>query len=165
MVGTDRFPQKGDTMFNQYVQGLSLSALVWASLASVTATASASPRLLPHPQQSEQTAPVNGDDLQYLARRGDAASQARLVEIFPKVKDASARTQAVTTLANWYGLKASDTLVALYRSMDDAQVKQTIVTELFVLGDSKDLQGLLTTEKDVSLHRVILQRLSLMSNS
>ena len=139
-------------------------ALLSLALTSSIAGAGTSSHLLGHTGQVEQTTPVTADDLQYLAQKGDRASQLRLREIFPRVPNTSARCRAVTTLATWHGLQATDTLVALYGSVDDVQVKQTILTQLFVLGDSKDMKLLLASEKDAKLHGIILSRLSLMSN-
>lgn len=114
--------------------------------------------------QSIQPVPSNEDDLLYLARRGDKDSQERLRKIFPQVSDPKARHQAIAILATSQGRRASTTLVALYRSVDDRAVKEQIVAQLFSIGDSKSLRSLASTERDPKLHELLTSRLSIMAD-
>jgi HEAT repeat protein len=80
-------------------------------------------------------------------------------------KDADLRRTAIHNLGvmrNTSGANTSDALVSIYKSDSSGDIKRAVVNALFVQRNAKALVELARAEKDASMKREIVQKLSVM---
>ncbi|MFP5246859.1 MAG: HEAT repeat domain-containing protein [Thermoanaerobaculia bacterium] len=88
----------------------------------------------------------------------------KLSELARGEKDAELRKEAIQKLGVSGGKKAGDTLIAMYDSETDEDVREAILNGLFLQGNSKALIGIAKKEKNKSLKKRALQKLSHMGD-
>jgi TolA-binding protein len=82
----------------------------------------------------------------------------KILEVIRTEKDTKVRVAAVHALGS-YG-SATDSLVALYGSEQDPQVKQAIIDQIFSQRNGKAMVDLVKTEKDLKMKVRMVERMS-----
>jgi HEAT repeat protein len=77
-------------------------------------------------------------------------------------KDPELRRQAVRNLGLMGGDKTADALASIYSSDKDPEIKRSVIQAFFLQGNAKQLIQIARQEKDISLKRDAVQKLSLM---
>jgi len=86
----------------------------------------------------------------------------KLGEIARTEKDSDLRRTAIRNLGMMNRPGTSDTLIAIYKSDNSTDIRREVVNSLFVHHDAKALVDLARAEKDPSLKREIVSKLSVM---
>ena len=86
----------------------------------------------------------------------------KIGELARTEKDSDLRRIAIRNLGMMNRAGVSDTLVAIYKSDSSSDVRREIVNSLFIHRDAKALVDLARAEKDPSLKKDIVSRLSVM---
>ncbi len=88
----------------------------------------------------------------------------RMVDLAKSEKDNDLRRQAIRNLGMMRssGTSAADALVSIYKSDSSSDIKGAVVNSLFIQHNAKALVDLARSEKDASLKREIVQKLSVM---
>jgi HEAT repeat protein len=90
------------------------------------------------------------------------SSADKLGEIARTEKDSDLRRTAIRNLGMMNRPGTSDTLIAIYKSDNSTDIRREVVNSLFVHHDAKALVDLARAEKDPSLKREIVSKLSVM---
>jgi HEAT repeats len=112
--------------------------------------------------QSEQSLDVKKQILQGMFIGGYAD---KLIELAKTEKDPELRKTAIRNLGNMRRTETSDALVAIYASDANIEVRQTIVTSLFVQQNGKALVDIARAEKNMEMKKDIVSKLSMMPKS
>jgi hypothetical protein len=89
----------------------------------------------------------------------------RTIDIAKTEKDAELRRAAIRNLGMMNrasAASASDALVAIYKADSDTDIKRSVINSLFMQQNAKMLVDVARSEKDASLKREIVQKLSVM---
>jgi hypothetical protein len=76
--------------------------------------------------------------------------------------DPALQRQAIQSIAVFQGKRDNDTLVEVYRTTADPQIKRAVVSALFITNDAPRLIELARNEKDLNLKRNIVSQLAIM---
>jgi HEAT repeat protein len=87
-------------------------------------------------------------------------SAEKLLEVVRTEKDATVRADAVRALASQKTGITGDTMVSLYNTEQDPQIKLSIVDGLYAQRNAKALVDIARAEKDTKLKLRIVERLS-----
>jgi HEAT repeat protein len=87
---------------------------------------------------------------------------ARLAEIARTEKDPRLRAAAIKSLAMMGSNGQPETLVAIYKSDSDRQVRNEVLNALFIQQNGKALVDLARAERDPEMKRAIVGKLSLI---
>ncbi len=79
-------------------------------------------------------------------------------------KDPELRRQAVRNLGLMGKEKTADALTSIYNSDKDPEIKRSVIQAFFLQGNAKQLIQIARQEKDISLKRDAVQKLSLMQS-
>jgi TolA-binding protein len=109
--------------------------------------------------RSSADASVKRSILQSYFQNGNAD---KLGELARNEKDADLRRTAIRNLGMMNRPGTSETLVAIYRSDSSADIRREVINSLFIHHDAKALVDLARAEKDPSLKREIVSKLSVM---
>jgi len=110
--------------------------------------------------QKETSIEVKGQIIRAMFVGGDAT---RLIELARNEQNPELRLTAVRNLGIMGSKKTGDALVELYGDKDPA-VKKAVVHALFVQGNAASLVALARKEQDVTMKKVLVERLSIMSD-
>jgi hypothetical protein len=88
----------------------------------------------------------------------------RMVDIAKTEKDGDLRRAAIHNLGvmRSTGSNAGDALVSIYKADNSSDIKRAVVNSLFIQRNAKSLVDLARSEKDSSMKREIVQKLSVM---
>jgi len=109
--------------------------------------------------QSETNGEVKRGILQGMFISGDVE---HTLEFARAEKDPELRRQAVRNLGLMGKEKTADALASIYSSDKDPEVKRSVIQAFFLQGNDKQLIQIARQEKDISLNREAVQKLSLM---
>jgi outer membrane protein assembly factor BamD (BamD/ComL family) len=109
--------------------------------------------------QNETSTDVKKNILQAMFVGGDVEHMLGLARA---EKDAELRRQAVRNLGLMGKDKTADALASIYSSDKDPEVKRAVIQAFFLQGNTKSLIQIARQEKDMSLKRDAVQKLSLM---
>jgi HEAT repeat protein len=109
--------------------------------------------------QKETSSEVKKHILQAMFVGGDVE---HTLELARTEKDSELRRQAVRNLGLMGKEKTGDALASIYSSEKDPEVKRAVIQALFLQGNVKSLVQVARQEKDMSLKRDAVQKLSLM---
>jgi HEAT repeat protein len=85
-----------------------------------------------------------------------------LRSILSSEQDPELRSRAIRNLGAVGGMATAPSLLELYKKNPDPRTRKSVVTALFIAGDSHDLIELARSEKDPELKKQIVQQLSIM---
>jgi HEAT repeat protein len=91
-----------------------------------------------------------------------SSSNDRLAELAKTEKVAELRVAAIRNLGLIGGGRSGDDLVAIYKEDSSSAVRRAVIDALFISGNVKSLIALARIEKDPTLRRELVQKLSLM---
>jgi len=111
--------------------------------------------------QKESDAAVKRMILNSLAMSG---ATPRIIEIATADRDAGLRVAAVRQLGMFGGSGVTSTLTSIYAKEQDHQVKRAAIDGLFFLGNADALITIAKGEKDPTLRRELVQKLSMMKS-
>jgi HEAT repeat protein len=93
-----------------------------------------------------------------------SGNSARLVEIAQSNADPRLRIAAIRSLGLMGGNGRGDTLVAIYKSDQNREIRETVLKSLFIQGNAKALIDLARAEKDPEMKKEIVRNLSLINS-
>jgi len=111
--------------------------------------------------QNESSLEVKKAILQGMFISGDVE---HMLEFARSEKDLELRRRAVRNLGLMGKEKTADALVSIYTSDKEPEIRRTVIEALFLQGNAKQLIQIARQEKDVSMKREAVQKLSLMNN-
>jgi hypothetical protein len=111
--------------------------------------------------QTETTTEGKQQLLRYMHSNGNAD---KLLEVVRNEKDPKVRIDALRALASQRAGVNPDTLVSIYNTEQDSQIKQSILDGLFQQRNAKALVDIARAEKDTKLKLRIVERLSNMKS-
>lgn len=111
--------------------------------------------------QLYETSPVEEkkDILQSMFLSGNST---RLEQIARSEKDPSLRAAAIRSLGLMGGRVQASTLVSIYESDSNPQVREAVLNALFLQQDGKDLVALARSEKDPQMKKRIVEKMALV---
>lgn len=113
---------------------------------------------------SDKPLPVRRQALFVLSRSKEPEAQALLTEVATNKASPDLQREAVEILATSHGKDAAPTLVEIYKSTTDNNVKHAALSGLFIAHDAPRLVELARAEKDLNLKRDIVSQLALMKD-
>jgi tetratricopeptide (TPR) repeat protein len=111
--------------------------------------------------QNETSSEVKKHIVQAMFVGGDVE---HTLELARAEKDPDIRRQAVRNLGLMGEDKTADALTSIYNSDKDPEIKRTVIEAFFLQGNAHQLIQIAREEKDMSLKRDAVQKLSLMRN-
>jgi hypothetical protein len=78
--------------------------------------------------------------------------------------DTQLQREAIQSIAVFQGKRANDTLVEVYKTTTDQQIKSSVISALFISQDAPRMVELARNEKDLELKRRIVSQLALMND-
>jgi hypothetical protein len=111
--------------------------------------------------QTETTTEGKQQLLRYMHSNGNAD---KLLEVVRNEKDPKVRIDALRALASQRAGVNPDTLVSIYNTEQDSQIKQSILDGLYQQRNAKALVDIARAEKDTKLKLRIVERLSNMKS-
>jgi hypothetical protein len=78
--------------------------------------------------------------------------------------DPQLQGQAIRAIAIFQGKRANDTLAEVYRTTTDPQIKNSIISAMFITKDAPRMVEMARNEKDLELKRRIVSELALMND-
>lgn len=99
-----------------------------------------------------------------LAQNKSPEAQAMLHDVIAGKMGLELQRQAITMSALFQGKRDDGTLVQVYRTTSDRQIKKSIISAFFLTQDAPHLVELARSEKDLELKRTIVAQLSVMND-
>jgi hypothetical protein len=110
----------------------------------------------------DQPASVKKHALFVLAQNKSPEADALLHDLMVGKMGADLQRDSIQSAGMYRGRAPGDTLVEVYRTTQDAKIKRSILSALFIANDDQHLVELARSEKDLSVKREIVSQLAVM---
>ena len=113
--------------------------------------------------QSKNDRRIRSEILDGLVSSGERGAEA-LSALAKSEQDTELRRKAVRNLGVAGGTSAAPALVEIYQKTPEPDIRKAAIEGLFIAGDAHDLVQLARAEKDPSMRKVLVERLSVMED-